>query len=492
MELFKTGRCFPLKGDTEFEDSIHVAVSDPYDLDILLEIEAHTHQTVKVLLTRPSQMEHIRKELFEGENALTDSVDRIAREYNQSNEALGEDQTLEEIKRNTESEPVVKLVDLIFREAIKCRASDIHIEPLEHKAVTRFRVDGMLKQHMEIKQGMYIPLTSRIKILAELDIAEKRMAQDGRIRYIFENSPYDFRVSTLPTHYGEKTVIRILKHDFSLLDLNNIGLDHNELKVIDRMINKPQGMIFVTGPTGSGKSSTLFACLNKIRKKEINITTIENPVEYKLEGINQVQVNEKAGLTFANTLRSILRQDPDVILIGEIRDTETAEIAIRASQTGHLVLSTLHTNDAISAVTRLKDLGIPGYLVSSSLLAVIAQRLIRVLCPSCKAEQPIPEDIRFQWERSIGKIPFSKAYFPVGCSKCSNSGFIGRDGIFEVVPVTEEVRSLVVEENSEAKIRQHLKQNNSKTLITSAIEKIKKGITPPDEVLRVVLIDDEN
>ena len=229
---------------------------------------------------------------------------------------------------------------------------------------------------------MYVPLTSRIKIMADLDIAEKRIPQDGRIRYVHGAETFDFRVSTLPTHHGEKTVIRILKHDAGLLDLSRLGIFDKEYGLLSELIEKPQGIIFVTGPTGSGKSSTLFACLNRIRSKAINITTIENPIEYKLEGINQVQINEKAGVTFAATLRSILRQDPDVILIGEIRDRETAEIAVQASQTGHLVLSTLHTNDAISAITRLRDLGIPGFLISSSLLAILAQRLVRVLCPA--------------------------------------------------------------------------------------------------------------
>jgi type II secretory ATPase GspE/PulE/Tfp pilus assembly ATPase PilB-like protein len=314
--------------------------------------------------------------------------------------------------------------------------------------------------------------------------------QDGRIRYTLQGLTFDFRVSTLPTHYGEKTVIRILKHDLSLLDLKNLGISGNELEQLYACIEKPQGMIFVTGPTGSGKSSTLFACLNRIRRKAINITTIENPIEYKLEGVNQVQINEKAGVTFATTLRSILRQDPDVILIGEIRDRETADIAIQASQTGHLVLSTLHTNDAVSAVTRLKDLGVPGFMISSALLAVIGQRLVRVLCNSCKRKETLSGELCLRWQKIYGSVPFTEAYFPVGCSKCNNIGFLGREGIFELFPVNDDIRAIVTESTSEAQLRNCLREMGIKTMIQNGVEKIINGITAPEEVLRVVLVDE--
>ncbi len=486
-ELFKKGRCLP---SSISDTTLTIMVSDPLDLDIVLEAAAVSGLIVETTLVMPSDMRQVCKKLFKDENLFTEMAGKISREH--SRQALGnEDQpmSLEEIRKNTESEPVVKMVELIFNEAISQRASDIHIEPSESAAVIRFRVDGMLRQYMELTKWMYAPFTSRIKILAELDIAEKRVPQDGRIRYTHRNNTYDFRVSTLPTHHGEKTVIRLLKHDLSLLELENLGIEPDQLEQLLACIEKPQGMIFVTGPTGSGKSSTLFACLNKIRGKAINITTIENPIEYKLDGVNQVQINEKAGVTFARTLRSILRQDPDVILIGEIRDSETAQIAVQASQTGHLVLSTLHTNDAVSAVTRLKDLGIPGFMISSSLILVLAQRLFRVLCPDCKTKQGIGEELKKRWEMTIGELPFSDAYFPVGCERCGHTGFMGRKGIFELIAVNDEIRTMITENISESQLKNLLKHHGMHTLIQSGIEKIKQGITPPEELMRVVLVE---
>lgn len=487
VELFKTGRCLPLSSD---DNVLKIVVGDPLDLDVVMEAELLTGLAIETSLAMPSEMSRVCEELFKDESLFSETVGKISREYEKQFQAGDETQlSLDEIRKKTESEPVVKMVTLIFDEAISQRASDIHVEPLENKALIRFRVDGMLRHHMDLSGWMYNPLTSRIKILAELDIAEKRVPQDGRIRYSYKNNTYDFRVSTLPTHFGEKTVIRLLKHDLLLLELKNLGIEKDGLEKLYELIEKPQGMIFVTGPTGSGKSSTLFACLNRIRGKQINITTIENPIEYKLEGVNQVQINEKAGVTFATTLRSILRQDPDVILVGEIRDSETATIAMQASQTGHLVLSTLHTNDAVSAITRLRDLGIPGFLMSSSLLAVIAQRLLRVLCPQCKKKESLSEELKLRWKNILGEVPFSEAYFPVGCNKCGESGFLGRKGIFEMIPVNDAIRSMITEDVSENKLKKYLRENGMKTIVQSGIEKVKQGVTTPEEVIRVVLVE---
>ncbi len=487
LELFKNGRCFPIYKN---EKVFGIVVGDPIDLDIVMEAECVSGTAVETSLALPSEMERVSRLLFKDETIFRESAGKISREYEKKLNADNTKLSIDEIRRKTESEPVVKMVSLIFNEAIAQRASDIHIEPLEHNAVVRFRIDGMLRQYMELTSWMYSPLTSRIKILADLDIAEKRVPQDGRIRYEHKNISYDFRISTLPTHYGEKTVIRLLKHDLDLLELKNLGIEKKEMEYLQEIIEKPQGMIFVTGPTGSGKTSTLFACLNRIKNKSINITTIENPIEYKLEGINQVQINEKAGVTFANTLRSILRQDPDVILVGEIRDRDTAEIAIQASQTGHLVLSTLHTNDAVSAIIRLKDLGIPGFLISSSLLAVIAQRLIRILCTQCRKKENVSEDLKLRWKKMLGDIPFTEAYMPVGCKKCGFTGFSGRKGIFELIRVNEELRTLITENIPETKIRNFLRDRGMKSMIRNGVEKIKQGITSPDEVLRVVFVED--
>jgi type II secretory ATPase GspE/PulE/Tfp pilus assembly ATPase PilB-like protein len=343
---------------------------------------------------------------------------------------------------------------------------------------------------MDLDKWMYPPVTSRIKILADLDIAEKRTPQDGRIRFAGREGEFDFRVSTLPTHYGEKSVLRILKHDPKLLEVCNLGIQGREQQTLLSAIEKPQGMIFVTGPTGSGKTSTLFACLNKIRHKDINITTIENPIEYKLENINQVQINEKAGITFASALRSILRQDPDVILVGEIRDRETAEIAIQASQTGHLVLSTLHTNDAVSAITRLRDLGIPSFMISSALLAIIAQRLVRILCPACRREEQLEGEVYERWLRLIGEQFPDRIYTAQGCPRCSNTGFLGRTGIFETVGANDRLRSLLSDEINESRLKQQLQQQGMRTMIYNGIGKIEQGITTPQELLRVVMAEE--
>ncbi len=443
----------------------------------------------RTALSTPSELDRWRERYFGEGSLFAETADRIAREFD-GNGMTDHELTLQEIRERTESEPIVKLASLIFDEAIRLGASDIHIEPTERNANVRFRIDGMLRQHMELSRGVYVPLTSRIKVLADIDIAEKRVPQDGRIGHERGGVTYDFRISTLPTHHGEKTVVRILKHDKSLLELENLGMPAVIVAEVGAMVEKPQGMVIVTGPTGSGKSSTLFACLNRIRRKAINITTLENPIEYKLPGINQVQINEKAGVTFAGVLRSILRQDPDVILIGEIRDGETAQIAMQASQTGHLVLSTLHTNDAVAAVTRLRDLGVPGYLIASSLLGLIAQRLVRVLCQHCKTETEPSGDLRARWKAALGDIPLPRVFTANGCARCGGQGFAGRTGLFELVPVGEALREKMIEGVSEVRIRQFLRSAHVPSLIEDGIARANEGITTPDELLRVVLVED--
>ncbi|MBD3346090.1 MAG: type II secretion system protein GspE [Chitinivibrionales bacterium] len=486
-DLFKDGRCLPLSSsDTHLE----IVVSNPCDFDIIQAAEAMSGLIVQIHLTTPSKLMQVCNALFEDDSIFKQAAGKISKEYEKHLHNNDSGLSLEEIRKRTESEPVVKLASLIFDEAIRLNASDIHVEPSEYNAVVRFRIDGLLRQHTEVTAWMYTPLTSRIKILADLDIAERRVPQDGRIRYAYRGNEFDFRVSTLPTHHGEKTVIRILKHDQRLLEMKNLGLPEHQMPQILELLEKPQGMVFVTGPTGSGKSSTLFACLNHIRTKAINITTIENPIEYKLSGVNQVQINEKAGVTFARTLRSILRQDPDVILIGEIRDKETAGIATQASQTGHLVFSTLHTNDAVSAITRLRDLGIPGFLISSSLLAIMAQRLVRVICPECRTKKEPSEDIRNRWNMLLGNVPMPESYQAVGCKACHDIGYKGRTGLFEVVTVNETVRNLIAEDASEVAIRKALREMGTKSLIFDGIDKIRRGITTPEELLRVVLVED--
>jgi type IV pilus assembly protein PilB len=486
-DLFKEGRCFPLASD---DAALKIVVKNPHDLDVLLALSALTGQNIVCNLSTPAEMERVRLKLFSADSSFKQSAGQINRALEKQAQSEDVALTIEEMKKRTESEPVVKMARLIFGEAIRLNASDIHIEPGDRDAVVRFRIDGMLRKHTDLTLDMYVPLTSRVKILADLDIAEKRIPQDGRIRHLEGGKTYDFRVSTLPTHYGEKTVIRVLKHDDKLADLGNLGIPAGELIVLRELIEKPQGMVFVTGPTGSGKSSTLFASLNKIKHKAINITTIENPIEYKVPGVSQVQINEKAGITFASTLRSILRQDPDVILVGEIRDRETAEIAMQASQTGHLVFSTLHTNDAISAITRLRDLGIPGFLIGSSLLGILAQRLVRVLCPLCKQQSAPSPEVRKRWEMLLGDTPIPESHQAIGCKECSGIGYKGRTGIFELVTVTDSLRELISQEVPETKLRRKLRQEGMQSLIMNGMEKIQNGITTPEELLRVVLVED--
>lgn len=487
FEIFKDGRCMPLNSTGEI---LSIAIKDPLDLDIISLAEMLSELHIESVLCVPSEMDRLRVKFLEGDSKFRQSAGKISKEYERQ-QSLGDDAlSVEEIRQRTEAEPVVKMVSLIFNEAVKLGASDIHVEPSENNAVVRFRIDGMLRQHTELSKWMYSPFTSRIKILADLDIAEKRIPQDGRIRHTVEGGVFDFRVSTLPTHFGEKTVIRVLKHDIALLDIRNLGISPDDQELVSELIEKPQGMVIVTGPTGSGKSSTLFACLNRIKHKAINITTIENPIEYKLDGVNQVQINEKAGVTFASALRSILRQDPDVILIGEIRDNETAQIAVQSSQTGHLVFSTLHTNDALSAITRLKDLGIPGFLISSSILAVIAQRLVRILCSQCKEEATVNDEQRSKWESLLGNYPMPRSYIAHGCKACNNVGYKGRMGLFEIITINEKIRTLIAENAPETTIRRVLRENSFKTMLLDGINKVENGVTSIDELLRVVLIED--
>jgi type IV pilus assembly protein PilB len=486
-EILKEAHFYPLSAANGV---ITVIIDDPLDFDTLWTVQAFTALVPEIRLTTPTELARAKTALFAGDSILKQSMGELSKKYAEQSQFDDTALSIEEIKKRTESEPVVKMASLIFNDAIKLKASDIHVEPFELGANIRYRIDGLLTQHMEISRSMFVPLTSRIKIMANLDIAEKRIPQDGRIRYGMGEEQFDFRVSTLPTHWGEKTVVRILKHDMGLLSLQRIGFTEKELETIGEIIEKPQGMIFVTGPTGSGKSSTLFACLNAIRKKAINITTIEDPIEYKIEGVNQVQINEKAGVTFASTLRSILRQDPDVILVGEIRDRETAEIAIQASQTGHLVFSTLHTNDAISAITRLKDLGIPGFLISSSLLAILAQRLVRLVCDACKEKAPLSADIRERWRMVFSGEQIPVSYRGRGCDQCHRSGYKGRVGIFELAVISDAVRDLIADNAPESKVRQYLRSAGMKTLLQNGIEKIERGLTTPDELLRVVMVED--
>ena len=383
--------------------------------------------------------------------------------------------------------PIVRYVNLLVTQAITDRASDIHIEPTEHDLRVRYRIDGVLHETQRSPKNITGGVISRVKIMSDIDIAEKRKPQDGRMSVVHNGRKIDLRVATLPTVWGEKIVMRILDNSTASLDLRDLSfLDHN-YETYKQSYTKPYGMILVTGPTGSGKSTTLYATLNAVSKPEINVITVEDPVEYRLAGINQVQMNPKAGLTFAAALRSILRSDPDVVLLGEIRDHETAQIAIEAALTGHLVLSTLHTNDAPSAVTRLTEMGIEPFLVGSALDCVVAQRLARRLCPKCKeAYQPTPQEMeaaRFPW---VPGEPLPELFRPAGCTACSRTGYKGRLALHEVMQVTEEIERMAVAHSSAAEIAATAEEQGMITLRNDGWHKVALGQTSIEEILRVV------
>ncbi|WP_029069731.1 GspE/PulE family protein [Jonesia quinghaiensis] len=407
--------------------------------------------------------------------------------------ALSEEQQEEEIDLSmlgdsaTDDAPIVRYVILVVTQAIKDRASDIHIEPTEHDLRVRYRIDGVLHEMQKSPKSTQNAVTSRIKILADIDIAEKRKPQDGRMSVTHNGRKIDLRVATLPTVWGEKIVMRILDNSTASLDLRDLSFGEKNLEIYKESYSKPYGMILVTGPTGSGKSTSLYATLNAVSKPEINVITVEDPVEYRLPGINQVQVNPKAGLTFASALRSILRSDPDVVLIGEIRDHETAQIAIEAALTGHLVLSTLHTNDAPSAITRLTEMGIEPFLVGSALDCVVAQRLARKLCDKCKEPyQPTERELlsaNFPW---VPGEEFPQLYRPGGCATCSGTGYRGRLALHEVMQVNEHIERLAVSRSSAAEISETAQKAGMYTLREDGWMKVIEGRTSIEEVLRVV------
>ncbi len=378
--------------------------------------------------------------------------------------------------------PVIRLLNSILSEAVKERVSDIHIEPYERELMVRFRIDGILYEKLSPPKIIQDALVSRIKIMAGLNIAEKRLPQDGRIRVRVAGRDVDIRVSILPTHYGERGVLRLLDKKKGILSLADIGLGEHGERTLERMLTRTSGIILVTGPTGSGKSTTLYAALNRVNSPEKNIITIEDPIEYQIRGIGQIQVNAKIDLTFANGLRSILRQDPDIIMVGEIRDAETAEIAIQASLTGHLVLSTLHTNDAATAVTRLVDMGIEPFMIASSLSAVVAQRLVRVICPHCR------EAYRPEVQYAGVTLP-DTLYRGRGCDACFGLGTLGRTAIYEIMPVDQELCSMIIRRSHAGEIKEYAVAHGMKTLRDDGIARAAAGITTIEEVLRVTQDD---
>jgi type IV pilus assembly protein PilB len=467
--------------------SLTVAMADPLDLVLIDNLKKLTGCEINPVIATKSDISKAIEDFY-GKSAMFKEAVEASYDLSAitlSPEEISSEQelSLDKLIARAEEAPVVKLVDLIIRQAIDERASDIHIEPFKDKISLRYRIDGKLYEIPPPAKHLHLPIISRIKILSKLDIAEKRLPQDGAFLVKVEDRPVDLRVSTIPTIYGEKLVLRILDRSVVLLELDSLGFDAAQLEEIRRMIHMPYGLIFLSGPTGSGKTTTLYGILNEIKSPSKNIITIEDPVEYKLEGINQVQIKPDIGLTFATALRSFLRQDPDIMLVGEVRDLETAEICLRSGLTGHLVLSTLHTNDAASAVTRLIDIGIEPYLIAPSILMVVSQRLVRKLCPDCKeAYEPTPAQLK-----SI-KLNTDLIYRPKGCAKCNQLGYKGRTCIAEVMIINEQIRSLITQRESFQRIKEEARATvGMRTLYESSIKKVEEGITSFEEALAVTL-----
>jgi type IV pilus assembly protein PilB len=416
--------------------------------------------------------------------------DQLEMEFSSTSSRQSNQEAIREIQQELQGKktPAVRAVSEIIQQAIDKRASDVHIEPQASETAVRIRVDGMLRELKRIPRALQHALISRIKILSDMDIAERRAPQDGRFMVTIGSHKVDMRVSTLPTQYGEKIVMRLLETSAPLLDLTQLGLPQEASTRLANLLAQPQGMLLVTGPTGSGKSTTLYSALNIVRKPSVNIITVEDPVEYELPGVNQVHVNTRAGLTFASSLRSILRQDPNVIMVGEIRDKETAEIAMKAAQTGHLVLSSLHTNDSISAIVRLLDLGIPGYLIASSVSGIIAQRLLRRLC-SCHVTEPItPEYAAGLAELGAVRLP-ERISRPAGCDLCDHSGYKGRVGIYELLLLNDSLCSMIRAGDRIDQIRDAARSNGMRRLQDDALDKLQAGLTTMEDVRRVVAIE---
>ena len=462
--------------DRELEDFSLIKSEETVSIEIFSELRRY--------LKKPIKIEYVNNEEFEVE---------LAKHYS-SSETSSEvikgfipDEDLHSLANNipktsdlldSDNEaPVIKLLNSIISEAIKSEASDVHIEPFEDYLSIRFRVDGVLKEVLRPTDRLTPMINARIKVMSNLDIAEKRIPQDGRMSLKLGEKWIDIRVSTLPSNYGERIVLRLLDKSEIKLDLNDLGMDKNTFERFSDAITSPNGIVLVTGPTGSGKTTTLYAALNLLNNTEKNILTVEDPIEYSIEGIGQTQINPKVGLTFSQGLRAILRQDPDIVLIGEIRDLETAEIAIQASLTGHLVLATVHTNDSVSAITRMIDMGVEPYLLASTLRGVLAQRLVRKLCTECKVSEKLNDDYKFLKKGSIINSPH-------GCEKCNNTGFKGRIGIFEMFNLSNEIKNLINKNIDENELRE-LVFSDQNTLFDSGLEMVKSGHTSIDEIISI-------
>jgi len=477
--------CLPLSIDGK---TIVVAMANPTDYLALQDVEFASGLSVRPVVASRSELLDGIEERYATEDRIGTFLANVPEVQDMQILAEESQDLADSVDAEVAAEvaPVVKMVNLVIYDAVKMGASDLHIEPTLHDVNVRMRVDGVLRDYTHVPKWLHSPLITRLKVLAKLDIAERRLPQDGRISVQYQGRTIDIRVSTLPTHFGEKAVLRVLGGG-SVPKVDKLGLNDTQQAMLEAAIRQPQGIILVTGPTGSGKSTTLYALLQRRKSPEVNIITVEDPIEYQLAGINQVQVNARAGLSFASVLRSILRQDPDVILVGEMRDEETAEVAFQAAMTGHLVLSTLHTNSAVAAVSRLFDINVDSSILSTSLTLVIAQRLVRRICQQCKEPYNPDAATMLKVGLTAGDLPVHRGK---GCQACGGTGFTGRLGIYEFFKPTTGVRKLIHEKAGEVDLRNAARQSGLRLLREDALDKIKQGLTSPDEVLRVVQIDE--
>ncbi|MFJ7727113.1 GspE/PulE family protein [Neobacillus sp. NPDC097160] len=472
-ELARRNLIIPLKREG---NKLFVAMANPMDFIVIDDLRLSTGFHIEAAIaTKDDILRSINKH-YDSDDGLDELLGDLPQNAKEKNDDVTD-----------QNSPIVRLVNQILTNAVIQRASDIHIDPQETRVIVRYRIDGVLRNEKVLPKNMQSVLTARIKIMSNLDITEHRIPQDGRIKINLDFHPVDLRVSTLPTVYGEKIVMRLLDMASTLNDLNKLGFNALNMKRFNEMIEKPTGIVLITGPTGSGKSSTLYAALNRLNSEAVNIITIEDPVEYQLEGINQIQVNTNVGMTFAAGLRSILRQDPNIIMVGEIRDKETAEVAIRASLTGHLVLSTLHTNDSIGTVTRLIDMGVEPFLLASSLSGIVAQRLVRKVCRDCaELQEPSKREVEIFARRGMKVEKISRGK---GCPSCNMTGYKGRIALHEVLVINEEMSRAMMNGESFQKLKEMATKNKTIFLLDDGLIKIKQGLTTTEEVLKVAILE---
>ena len=477
VDLLKKYTCIPFELDPYNANILHLAMADPMDMMAIDDISIVTNLQVEPYIATTRDIRTAIDRWY-GASETLDAARRFTKEREQLRVNTGE-----ETGADVSDAPIVQLVRSLLEQAIRQRASDVHIEALESKVRVRYRIDGALYEKMVYDNSLLPAISTRIKIMGGMDISEKRKPQDGRMTIMVDRQEYDIRISSVPTVHGEKIVMRISSKLSLTKNKKELGLAPDELKRFDHMLSAPYGIIFVTGPTGSGKSTTLYTALSELNKEAVNIVTVEDPVEADIEGINQIQVNNKVNLTFASALRSILRQDPDIIMIGEIRDRETAGIAVQASITGHLVVSTLHTNNAAGTLNRMADMGVERYLIADSVVGVIAQRLVRKLCPHCRKKRPATEEEKRLLKQDTYKE--MEIYEPTGCDLCNHTGYFGRTGVFEIMEVNEEIRDLIAEGGSSEELENAARRAGMCTLHDNGIRYVLEGITSIEEMLKV-------